>query len=534
MRTLFVSMVTALALTGSSTACTDAALCRYPCGSDRPIPRDQAITVAGQFCTLDPTAVVYPYKVLFVIDISGSNQGSDPADDRARAVQEVIEAYIENRSVSFGVITFNDQAEAQTPGFTRNYELLVPDVVDATRIKESGTNYLDTLNLVYGFIEQDILASSEGDRARTRYDIQWLSDGVPDPCQGPEPVGELTRRLMRLRDQYGLFDLVINTTQLTFPDGTVPPGNGCPGVEPGLDYLAPMAEIGTGTFRQLDGGSLAFTIGFDEIRRRWESRSFFVVNQSRQIWDDEIKPDSDNDGVRDDDPDHEPDALRSDTNGDGCSDRIEEEILPNVGLCSDSCRTSSLGTPLTDTDGDTIPDCAERVLGYFRTRIDSDLDGFADNVELRFRTNPLDANVFLSDGDGDGISDGEEIRVGTNPRWPESDSARRTYAYRYRELSQASGLTEGVSCFDFRVDNVRLAETATTAVAPRGSNRICVHVVQTTLDDPDAQPEVTVACKNARYWQQGQLDYLSPGRGVLEFQPVDFGPMTEADPRGGP
>ncbi len=516
-------------------SCTDAELCRFPCAGQEAPPPDDAITVDGQFCTLDPTAVVYPYKVLFVIDVSGSNTESDPNDDRARAVRDVIDAYIENRSVSFGAITFNTQAEAQTPGFTRNFELLVPDVVDAMRNKAEGTNYIDTLNLVYEFIEQDILATAEGQRARTRYDVQWLSDGIPDPCQRPEPVRELAARVIELRDQYGLFDLVINTTQLTFPNDFVYDVPGCNEFLPGPDYLSPMAEVGTGQFRQLDGGSLAFTIGFDEIRRRWESRSFFVVNRSRQIWDDRLVADSDRDGVRDDDSVHEPDPLDPDADDDGCSDRVSEEILPNVGLCDLACRVDVSPT-LIDTDGDTLPDCAEKVLGYHRTRIDSDLDGFADNVELRFRTNPLDPDVFQEDADGDGVSDGDEIREGTNPRWPESPEARRALAFRYGQLNPVPTSVPGVNCFQFSIDNVRLAETASTSVTQRGDNELCVHVVQTVLDDPDAQPEVTVACKTARYLRDGAVDYRVPGTGVLRIEPGDFRPLASAglgETRGG-
>lgn len=523
-----------LLLSALAPGCYGGGLCSAPCGAEDRSVDDNAVRVEGRACTLDPTTVVYPYKVLFVIDISGSNRESDPNDDRARAVREVIESYSDNPSVFFGVITFNSESEPQTPGFTRDRNLLVPGVVDSLRVKEDGTNYLDTLNLAYQLIEQDILSMSEGERARTRYDIQWLSDGIPDPCQRPEPVQALAVRLRDLVERYGLFDLVVNTTQLTYPNARYDV-EGCNTFLPGPNYLSPMAEAGRGRFRQMDGGSLEFTIGFTEIRRAWEQRSFYVLDTNRVISGGTLYPDSDGDGLADADLDYEPDPALPDHDRDGCTDRVDEEMLPNLELCRETCRADALPdgpAGLEDTDGDSLPDCAERVLGYFRTRFDSDLDGFPDPVELRFRTNPLDADVFTADSDGDGVTDADEIRTGTNPIEPEDDLERERFAYRYGPLEPVPSETEGVSCFDFAVDNVRLAETQATPNSRRGDNRVCVHVVQTTLDDPNAQPTVTEACKTARYWTDGAIDFIDPVTGVLRFEPEDFrplGPVAETE-----
>lgn len=515
-----------LPLLGAS-SCSEVGLCKIPCnGVDLP-PADNRIDLEGTACTLDPDAVVYPYKVLFVIDVSGSNQNSDPDDNRARAVQAVIDQYIENRSVSFGVLTFNDEAELQTPRFTRNYDLLVPDVMTALRVKDGATNYLDTVDLAYEFIEEDILATPEGERARTRYDIQWLSDGIPDPCQRPGPVLEQTERLVELRERYGLFDLVVNTTQLVYPNSRYDV-EGCNDVFPGPDYLAPMSEIGDGTFRQLAGGELEFTIGFTEILRAFEQRHFFVVNTNTVVWDDVLEPDTDGDGVFDTNEAFEPDPLLADHDADGCSDRVDVEMLPNVGLCKETCgkeMRESNGDPstLVDLDADGLPDCAEKVLGYLRTRADSDLDGFPDLIELKAGTNPLEGQPLEEDQDGDGVSDGDEMRLGTNPRWPESPDAREMLGYRYEPLYPVPGPVVGSSCFEFRVENVRLAQTMATPDREAGENRVCVYIVQTPLDDPNSAPVVTRSCKTARYLATDTHDLKEPANGILSFTPLDFG-----------
>jgi len=499
--------------------CTDVQLCALPCNPGDPSPPDNIVSLEGELCTIDPKAVLYPYKVLFVIDVSGSNQVSDPADNRAKAVQKVVDDYIENRSVEFGAITFNTNAEKQTPLFTRDYEVL-NDAIISMRVKDQGTNYLDTLDLAYETIENDILETPEGERARTRYDIQWLSDGIPDPCQRPPSVRALVERLMELRNRYGLFDLVINTVQLQHPNPTS--SFGCEDVGP-ADYLGPMADLGRGTFRQMTSDQLEFEIGFTEILRAFEQRHFFIVNENRVVWDDGAWPDSDGDGIRDS---HDlTDPLLADANLDGCTDRVDEEMLPNIGLCADTCLRDMIGSDpstLPDLDGDTLPDCAEKVLGYHRTRSDSDLDGFPDPIELKAGTNPLDGQPFSDDSDGDGVSDGEEIRVGTHPKWPENEFARSRFAYRYGSLLPMESPTPGTSCYQFDVGNVRLVETQPTVLSSAGSNLLCVYMVQTPLDDPLAQPIVNKACKQARYFFREDLQIKDPPDGRLLFDISDF------------
>ncbi|MCS6760434.1 MAG: thrombospondin type 3 repeat-containing protein, partial [Candidatus Devosia euplotis] len=343
-------------------------------------------------------------------------------------------------------------------------------------------------------------------------------------------VHEQAERIMSLRERYGLFDLVINTTQLVYPNSRydVP---GCNDVLPGADYLEPMSQIGDGSFRQLTGGELEFSIGFTEILRAFEQRHFFVVNNNRLLWDDALLPDTDGDGLADA-GDFEPNPTMYDHDTDGCSDRVDVEMLPNVGLCEGTCgkeMESSGGDPstLADIDGDGLPDCAEKVLGYLRTRADSDLDGFPDLIELAAGTNPLEATPFEEDQDGDGVSDGEEIRVGTNPRWPESPDVREFLAYRYEPLYPVPSPVSGANCFEFRVDNVRLAQTLPTEDREAGVNEICVYIVQTPLDDPNSSPTVTKSCKPARYIGTPEWDLKDPPNGVLSFTPLDF---TTQDP----
>jgi hypothetical protein len=82
--------------------CTDSALVPPPGGGER--ERDNRLTVTGRVCTSDPKDVVFPLKVLFVIDTSGSMNVSDPVSPsqadptrqtgRARAIRDLVDRYV--------------------------------------------------------------------------------------------------------------------------------------------------------------------------------------------------------------------------------------------------------------------------------------------------------------------------------------------------------------------------------------------------------------------------------------------------------
>ena len=506
------------ALAGLSGACTEANLCADPCKDPVVAPLDNTLALEGAACTVEPGAVIFPYKILFVIDVSGSNRDSDPADNRSKAVQTVIEIYIENRAVSFGVISFSSEAEKLTEGFTRDKSILIPSVIQSLTRDNGGTNYLDTLDLVYKYIEEDALKTPEAERARTRYDIQWLSDGVPDPCVRPEPIVQSTKGLMELRQKFGFFDLKLNTTRLYFQGYPVA---GCEDLNPS-NYLEPMAQAGEGIFQVLTSGNLAFTIGFSEIYRRFESRQFYVVNESRIVWENNLFADSDQDGIRDVEESGAYDPQMRDANSDGCFDRVDQELLPNVDLCTQFCADAMVGNDpasLLDRDGDSLPDCAEQTLGYHRLSSDSDRDGFSDYLELKLGTNPLDEKTLTQDTDRDGVLDADELRQGTNPNYPEAD---RFYAFHYAPLvPKASGIP-GTSCFEFEVDNIRLVHTKPSETTDEGDNLICMYLVQTSVDDPDQEPTVTRACKKAKYLLKENGDVRDPADGRMTVSAAEF------------
>src|SRR5512147_1452053 len=106
-------------------ACSEASI--YPV-EPQPRVRDDRLTVQGQFCTEVPSPAEFPVRILFVVDISQSMNVTDPVPNpcptdacftrRAKAVEEVLNAYPPGNGVEYGLITFQSSVAIQTKDAT--------------------------------------------------------------------------------------------------------------------------------------------------------------------------------------------------------------------------------------------------------------------------------------------------------------------------------------------------------------------------------------------------------------------------------
>src|SRR3954453_22665331 len=80
-----VRLLWAVMVVGGAAACTDADLL-FPQVDPPPPPEIAPNEIKGQFCTQDPATIVYPLKIWFVIDASGSMQMNDPNQNRYKRV----------------------------------------------------------------------------------------------------------------------------------------------------------------------------------------------------------------------------------------------------------------------------------------------------------------------------------------------------------------------------------------------------------------------------------------------------------------
>lgn len=93
-------------------------------------------------------------------------------------------------------------------------------------------------------------------------------------------------------------------------------------------------------------------------------------------------------------------------------------LLFSVLFFTTNCKAQEQTENLVDSDGDGYADSAEIANGYSpynaaKVKIeksDADKDGLSDYLELKFKTDPLNA-----DSDGDGYKDGEEVDFAFNP-----------------------------------------------------------------------------------------------------------------------
>ncbi len=534
----------------SAAACTDAQLrcigpaCQSPGSSDKNVVR-----ATGKVCTVDPKTSTYPYKIVIVVDISGSTKQTDPLGGRGRAVTALINQYKDNPAVSFAVVVFDTTPVALQPTFTRDPALLA---AAAAQVDQHGqaTNYLSTLGLVRQIIDTDAKAARAVDNRFTQYDVQWLSDGNPEippditdqasllqHCSQTRPlVKQAVVDLMALKGQDNFFNITLSTLFLDYvpanpADALVINCQPLIKQDPatwgtGPAFLMDMASAGMGSYQQLTSANLKFDIKINSIVRRYLSHSLFLTNTSRVVHGDSLLADSDQDGVDDAQEQGQGlDPTRAVTGSHGCGDLAEARSTDNPGLCDQVCSgqavlgTGALGEPTTDRDTDGLLACEESVLLSDDNKCDSNLDGVPDSTAVRFGSNPIDPTTATRDSDLDGVNDLQEMIEGTDPTTAQHD---RSLAYAYKPLQAAESTASGVDCYTFEVDNVRLAATSASEVSAAGDNVICLQMVQNSVDDPTGQPLVTRACKTVNMTASGQSVSLTPASGELQFSPGDF------------
>lgn len=558
--------------------CTDRSLFVAPGLGEGPI--DNKLVVESSFCTDDPTTLSFPVKILFAVDTSQSMNRTDPTGRRLLAVQEVVDTYINDPGVEFAIVQFSGFTNVLTQrapgvdGFTRDAMELQQAIV-RLGVAEQPTNYESALQNVARVLADDMMNTPEEDLARAKYVIIFMSDGLPSPVDPPnntrssilERVAEIQnlKRVYRpaeIRLHTALVLGAIRTGARCTDDGLEGGDQGCQAVNTAAacaqaggcvwvgiqdeaeSLLSSMAEIGQGTFRSFPNGEAInfLRIDFTSIRRVFSLKNLLATNSNARPRlffaspEDRVgraTPDSDGDGLEDREEDVlGTDVLEADTDGDGFTDYLEARLATS-GFDPLDPSDADCGLPQdrVDTDGDGLLDCEERFVGTSKARVDTDADGIPDGVELRFGTNPVSDDTKL-DLDFDAARNAEEVRGHSDPTV--NDAAKRSsLAYRYevveRDLSALADddprraiLAQGRSCYDFRIENITLADTA-----GGGRNRVFIHVAQAPFDDPGDFGVFRVACVEQRFLFP---DFRDPPLPEVAIPPEAFYRPTEFDP----
>lgn len=510
-------------------ACSEASLEQV---AAKPPVRDDRLTVHGQFCTEVPSPTEFPVRILFVVDISQSMNVTDPVPNpcptgacftrRATAVEEVLNNYPPGNGVDYGLITFQSSVAIQTKdatgmlgGFTDSADE-VKVRLPALNSAVGETNYVGALDTAYTMLQQDMIALSATARSRARYVIVFISDGLPSPRTVehgmPDDIRQSVENIAGLQKQQRLAEVALHTVYLAAP--ATPDSVQLEAKE----LLARMAQLGNGTYRSFDATERIslFSIDFTSFIRTFALKQMVAMNLNALPRNGQSLVDTDGDGLTD-----EEEVLAgtspflTDTDGDGFSDLIEVRQT-NAGLdplfSGDAdCR---MATDRLDDDGDGLLNCEERYFGTNSRLIDSDADGFPDDVEIRMGTNPAAADT-LADADFDGALNGTELEAHTDPLHDDvADFSRIAYRTSLKLLRDDQSLP-GQLCYEFAVSNITLVPTGTALGLQEGTNTILFRVASAPADSPEDFGNHQVACVRPRYRIDPEVKTPSSGQMLL-------------------
>jgi len=510
-------------------ACSEASLQQV---EPKPQVRDDRLTVHGQFCTEVPSPTEFPVRILFIVDISQSMNVTDPVPDpcptgacftrRATAVEEILNTYPPGNGVQYGLITFESSVAIQTKdatgtlgGFTDSADE-VKVRLPALNAAVGETNYVGALDTAYTMLQQDMIALSATARSRARYVIVFISDGLPSPRTVehgmPDDIRQSVENIAGLQKQQRLAEVARHTVYLAAP--ATPDSVQLEAKE----LLAGMAQLGNGTYRSFEATERInlFSIDFTSFIRTFALKQMVAMNLNALPRNGESLVDTDGDGLTD-----EEEYLAGtspflvDTDGDGFSDLIEVRQT-NAGLdplfSGDAdCR---MATDRLDDDGDGLLNCEERYFGTNSRLIDSDADGFPDDVEIRMGTNASDADS-LGDIDFDGALNGTELAAHTDPLHNDvADFSRIAYRTSLRLLRDDQSLP-GRLCYEFSVSNITLVPTGSALGLQEGTNTILFRVASAPADSPEDFGNHQVACVRPRYRVDPEVKTPASGQMLL-------------------
>jgi hypothetical protein len=457
---------------------------------------------------------------------------------RATAVEDVLNTYPAGSGVEYGLITFQSSTAIQTRdstgqlgGFTASSDevkLRLP----ALNVGVGETNYVGALDTAYEMLQQDMIALDATARSRARYVIVFISDGLPTPTSVeygmPPEIHDSLQSIVDLEKQQRLAELAFHTVYLSAPNTP--------------DYvqlqakelLAEMATMGGGTYRAFDATQRInlFYIDFTSFMRTFALKQLVAMNLNALPVNGETVVDSDGDGLSDAEEELVGSSpLLVDTDGDGFSDLLEVR-QSNAGFdplfSGDAdCR---MATDRRDDDGDGLLNCEERYFGTNSRLVDSDADGFPDDLEVRMGTNPA-ASDTLYDSDFDGARNGTELEAHTDPL--HNDVANfSVIAYRYSiSLLRDQRAQPGRLCYDFTVSNITLAPTMAAQGLPEGTNTILIRVASTPADSPEDFGNHQVACARPTYLWDPEVKTPASGEMMLPMTAFKkaFGPTPSEE-----
>ncbi|MBW1811495.1 MAG: hypothetical protein JRJ87_25120, partial [Deltaproteobacteria bacterium] len=443
---------------------------------------------------------------------------NDPLENRVQAYVNAIETYVDQSSVYFGIVTFNDYAHRPTLVFTDNRDILFTAAEPLTNeYAGGGTNYEDAIQEMYQFIVDDLNAISNPVTAlRTHYHVYWLSDGMPTfgTTDRPTLVANIEAVLQYLEPKVEEFRL--NTLYLESSGEWETEDE----IAEARQLLKEMAEAGAGTFTNIASGeSFEFDINPMPQIHEFNFASALATNRHAYFSSKHPLPDSDADGVTDRvELELGLDPTNPDSDGDSYRDGLElKSSWLSPTRHDDGCRSGDL-----DSDGDGLFDCEEEIIGTAWDNPDTDGDRLPDGIEFMLNGSVL-TNDPNSDADLDQTTDFTEVMEHLDPRTATSEMDKQRWAYQYQMTDKWIKTETGQICYTVKVDNVSVYQTLETASHPEGW-QIIELVVAFEVDDGSGRVHFLRAKARA-----GLLlpDVQYPPGGVIEIEAEEFKPFCK-------
>lgn len=474
-------------------------------------------TIDGSFYTESPDNLIFPVKVLFAIDCSGSmgaaGEGSDPTNQRLAATLEFVEQYNSNPNISFEIMLWNQSVFRSTqvdgyPGFTKDMGEIQSVL---SNVHNTGTtDYVGTIETIHQDIRRDIMNTENHDSlVRTKYIVIFFSDGLDNVPGHDQPrVHDIINRVDDLytmaTEEYGVRSFNFHTFLLPGINMTAQDRQDC------ISLMQDMSEHGHGQFRVFENSDTIDFISIVDMRLTAEYQVKFMVAYNFNVRPgvDTLYPDSDGDGLTDEEElapsDYwwrPTDPNVADTDGDGWSDFFEFKISTNENprdpTVDDGACDSLPDGSYPDSDWDGLNDCEEFYKGTNAFHPDTDHDGIPDTIEFYAGTNPLEDQVGM-DTDFDGAVDWFEIQRHTNVKANDPVvRSRFAYTYNISDLGFDEAMPN-IRRYDFDITNISVMRTeGSTRLGLQelypGDNVIRLFIAQVPEDMPDELPIFRVA-----------------------------------------
>lgn len=453
-------------------------------------PNPLFLSSHGELCVPEPLEIGKYTKMLFVMDVSGSNAETDPG--KTRRLGALNQFFAQNRAnpfIEWGLIVFSGNTEGGARSLVLNNQgglirFFAPagDFEAALNqfqgVADSGaTPYVAALNRARNGIETELELARRLGQDVVSFHVVFISDGVPMPASENTDA-----------EIFSIIQAMLSATENRLKLSTVFYNVGGQD-QAAIGRLQEMARLGNGRFQDASNGeaiNIQDLIVSGRSQENYFIKDFFSYNLNSAICDDgKIDADSDADGLCDRDEvaynQLYADKIRasnayrgkqfSPTHRNSFDQRFNDLFIYKHLIDGESLPSCDLGEQIAwDNDGDLLNECEEAFLTAKNPQ-GPNLNWTQEMIRLGSRGQP--ANY---DSDGDGIIDGLEFMFFKNKGYPLNFNSinarlnqRSLYDYFYHHQSFLK--PESSLPYQLKVQWIRRNE--------RGLN--CYHVTQEHL-----------------------------------------------------